>query len=164
MAYNSNNFNALQQQIQDLSRQYQQLAGTSQQIQPVFQQPIIPQPQPVSIPVPPRQVQYVEGISGARLYQDGMQPNSSEIIMDKDDNIFYQVSKDANGTPSKRIIRCRFTIEEDLEEEPTFLTRKDFDDFKEEIRQMFAASSQKQVTLSSPKTTTVKKEQKEDTK
>ena len=158
MAYD---LNILQSQLQDLSRQYQQLANN----QPVSS--YAPQVQPVQIPVPvpARQVQYVDGLQGARLYQEkNLQPNSSEIIMDKDDNIFYQVSKDANGTPSKRIIRCRFTIEEDLEDEPTFLTRKDFDDFKEEIRQMFAASSQKQVTLSSPKTTTVKKEQKEDTK
>ena len=162
MAYNNNNVNTLQQQIQDLTRQYQQLVTGGQQ--PIFQQPIIPQPQQIPIPIPPRQVQYVEGIAGARLYQDSMQANSSEIIMDKDDNIFYQVSKDANGTPSKRIIRCRFQIEEDIEEESPFLTRKDFDDFKEEIRQMFAASSQKQVTLSSPKTTAAKKELKEENK
>ena len=146
----SYNFNTLQQQIQDLSRQYQQLA--TGQSQPVFQQPVIPTPQPIQLPAPPHQVQYVEGIAGARLYQDSMQSNSSEIIMDKDDNIFYQVSKDANGTPSKRIIRCRFQIEEEVEEEPMFLTRKDFDEFKEEIRQMFNQSQpQKAVTT----TTTV---------
>ena len=147
MAYN--NVNTLSQQIQDLGRQYQQLINGGQQ-QPIFQQPIIPQPQQIPIPIPSRQVQYVEGIAGARLYQDSMQSNSSEIIMDKDENIFYQVSKDANGTPSKRIIRCRFQIEEEPEEESPFLTRKDFDDFKEEIRQMFAnVQSQKQITLSS---------------
>ena len=54
--------------------------------------------------------------------------------MDKDDNILYMVSKDANGTPSKKIKAARFTIEELEEEEPAFLTRKDLDDFKEEIR------------------------------
>jgi hypothetical protein len=66
-----------------------------------------------------------------------MQPNSSEIIMDKNENIFYHVSKDANGIPSKHIPVCRFTIEE-TQEEPTILTRKDLDDFKEEIRQLLA--------------------------
>ena len=91
------------------------------------------------MPVPPRQVQYVEGISGARLYQDSMQPNSSEIIMDRDENVFYQVSKDANGTPSRRIIRCRFEVEEIQEEEPMVLTRKEFDDFKAEIRQLLVS-------------------------
>lgn len=57
--------------------------------------------------------------------------------MDKNDNIFYHVSKDANGTPASRIPIGRFTIEEETELESTSLTRKDFDDFKEEIRQMF---------------------------
>jgi hypothetical protein len=75
-------------------------------------------------------------MAGAKLYQDNLPANSSEIIMDRDENIFYQVSKDANGTPSRRIIRCRFEVEDIQEEEPAFLTRKDFDDFKEEMRQM----------------------------
>ena len=106
-------------------------------------------PVQVPIPVPVRQVQYVEGIAGAKLYQDNLPANSSEIIMDRDENVFYQVSKDANGTPSRRIIRCRFEVEDIQEEEPMFLTRKDFDDFKSEIRQLFASQNQKQVTLSS---------------
>ena len=81
--------------------------------------------------------------------QDNLPANSSEIIMDRDENIFYQVSKDANGIPSRRIVRCRFEVEEIQEEEPMVLTRKEFDDFKAEIRQLFASQNQKQVTLSS---------------
>lgn len=150
----SYNLNSLQQQLQDLSRQYQQLTGQQQPLQQ------IPQPIYQSLPVQPvvqsRQVQYVEGLAGARLYQDGLPSNSSEVIMDKDENIFYMVSKDANGTPSKRIPRARFTIEEFEDEEPAFLTRKDLDDFKEEIRQMFASNQQKTVTLSSPVTQKIK--------
>ena len=89
MAYD---FNLSQQHLSDLIRQYQQL----QNIQP---QQNTPQnfvlPQTVPIPVPSHQVQYVEGIEGARKYQlERLQPNSSEVIMDKDDNIFYMVSKD----------------------------------------------------------------------
>lgn len=132
MAYD---FNLSQQQLSDLIRQYQQL----QNIQP---QQNTPQnfvlPQTVPIPVPSHQVQYVEGIEGARKYQlERLQPNSSEVIMDKDDNIFYMVSKDANGTPSKKIPVARFQLEEPPEEEsPTFLTRKDLDEFKEEIKQL----------------------------
>lgn len=106
-------------------------------------------PVQVPIPVPAHQVQYVEGMAGAKLYQDNLPANSSEIIMDRDENVFYQVSKDANGTPSRRIIRCRFEVEEIQEEEPMVLTRKEFDDFKAEIRQLFASQNQKQVTLSS---------------
>ena len=149
----NNNLNTLQQQIQNLQQQYQSLIGN--QTPPVFQgfQQQVSQPVPVQvpIPVPTRQVQYVEGMPGAKLYQDNLPSNSSEVIMDKDENIFYLVSKDANGTPSKHITRCRFEVEDYKEEEPAFLTRKDFDDFKEEIRKMFINSqpAQKQVTLSS---------------
>lgn len=156
MAYNSN---TLQQQIQDLGRQYQQLIN--QQNVP-FQQTQIPQMQmptpPVQIPiVQSRQVQYVEGMAGARLYQDGLPSNSSEIIMDKDGDIFYMVSKDANGTPSKRIPHGHFIIDEDEEEEPAFLTRKDFDEFKEEIRQLFASSSQQKPSVQLPAAATTQK-------
>ena len=127
-------FNLTGQQLQDLQRQYQQLATYAQP-----QQQTMP-PVQVQPPIPSRQVQYVEGIGGARLYQQNLPSNSSEIIMDKDENIFYFVSKDANGTPAKKIPVGRFTIEE-ATEEPVFLTRKDFDDFKEEIREMFASQT-----------------------
>ena len=147
----TNNLNTLQQQIQNLQQQYQAMVGNQFSPQPAQIQPVLPQQVQIPIPVPTRQVQYVEGIAGAKLYQDNLPANSSEVIMDKDENIFYMVSKDANGTPSKHITRCRFEIEELPEEEPMFLTRKDFDEFKEEIRQLFNTSqSQKQVTLSSP--------------
>jgi hypothetical protein len=88
------------------------------------------------------------------MYQDTMDYNSSEIIMDKDENIFYRVSRDANGTPSKRIIRAHFTIDEDDEAEPAFLTRKDLDDFKQEIRQMLNAP--KSVSPTATKATSTK--------
>ena len=129
MAYGQN----LQSQIQDLSRQYQQLIG-----QPAAF-PVQPQ---IPIPIPAHQIQYVEGIAGARMYQESMQNNSSEIIVDKDEDIFYKVSKDANGIPSKKIIKCSFSIVDEPSEEPAYLTRKDFDEFKEEIRQLLKPQKQ----------------------
>lgn len=140
MAYD---LNILQSQLQDLSRQYQQLANS----QPVSS--YAPQAQPVQIPVPvpARQVQYVDGLQGARLYQEkNLQPNSSEIIMDKNENLFYHVSKDANGTPARIIPMGRFELQEQVDE-PTYLTRKDFEDFKEEIRQLLTPA--KSTTASS---------------
>ena len=140
MAYD---LNILQSQLQDLSRQYQQLANN----QPVSS--YAPQAQPVQIPVPvpARQVQYVDGLQGARLYQEkNLQPNSSEIIMDKNENLFYHVSKDANGTPARIIPIGRFELQEQVDE-PTYLTRKDFEDFKEEIRQLLTPA--KSTTASS---------------
>ena len=145
MSYNPNPNQNLQQQLQELTRQYQQLLGQSQAAFPVSQP--IQQVQQVPIPIPVRQIQYVEGIAGARLYQDGMPANSSEIIVDKDEDIFYKVSKDANGISSKKIVRCGFSVLENLEEDPPYLTRKDFDDFKEEIRQLLKpTTTQKAVT------------------
>ena len=74
--------------------------------------------------------------------------------MDKNENIFYMVSKDANGTPSKKIPIGRFSIEETSEEEPAFLTRKDFDEFKDEIRSLFSEmKTPKTTTTTVPKTT-----------
>ena len=135
MAYNLDVF---QRQLADLQSQLQ--TYQTQQPQSNYQ-PTFISPQQVQVPIPARQVQYVEGIAGARKYQlEKLQPNSSEVIMDKNDNIFYHVSKDANGTPASRIPIGRFTIEEETELESTSLTRKDFDDFKEEIRQLFANS------------------------
>ena len=145
----NNNLNTLAQQIQNLQQQYQSLLGNQSPNFQNFQPPAAsPVPIQVPIPVPSKQVQYVEGMPGAKLYQDNLPSNSSEVIMDKDENIFYLVSKDANGTPSKHITRCRFEVEDYQEEEPMFLTRKDFDEFKQEIREMFA-NSQKQTILSS---------------
>ena len=146
--YNNTNFNSLQRQIQDLQQQYQ--VGMNPNIPQVPQVQI---PVQVPVPVPSRQVQYVDGMAGAKMYQDNLPANSSEIIMDRNENIFYQVSKDANGIPSRHIDRCRFEVEDIQEEEPMVLTRKEFDDFKAEIRQLFANQNQnqnqKQVTLSS---------------
>lgn len=151
--YDNRNLNGLQRQIQDLQQQYSAMTTPNPAINSIPQMQV---PVQIPIPVPARQVQYVEGMAGAKLYQDNLPANSSEIIMDRDENIFYQVSKDANGTPSRHIIRCRFEVEDIQEEEPAFLTRKDFDDFKEEMRQMLMGQQQKQVTLSSGKISTMK--------
>ena len=105
-------------------------------------------------PVISHQVQYVEGMTGAIKYQlEKLPSNSSEVIMDKDDNIFYLVSKDANGTPAKKIPVGRFSIEE-VQEEPPNLTRKDFEDFKEEIRQLLATKQTPSQTQPIKHTTT----------
>lgn len=73
------------------------------------------------------------------MYQDGMAANSSEIIMDKDDDIFYRVSKDANGIASRKIPMARFTIEEPQEsDDQMYLTKKDLNDFKDEIASLIA--------------------------
>lgn len=119
MAYD---LNSLYQQLQNIQQQYNniQTQTTTNNI-PMIQQS--------------RQIKYVEGINGARVFLTNLPNNTSEIIMDSKEDIFYVVSKDANGTPAK-IMQGRFTIEETTEqEEPVFLTRKDLDEFKEELKQ-----------------------------
>ena len=133
---NNYNYNPQQfsQQIEELQRQYRQLtANQPTQTLPPLNAP----PAPVVIP---RQIQYVEGMAGARLYQDRLAPNSSEIIMDKDEDVFYRVSKDANNIPSKHIPRARFVLEEAPQEEveEMYITKKDLLDFKEEIKALLA--------------------------
>ena len=126
-----NNLDNFQSQLQNLQRQYQQLITQSSQTTPVI---------PLQTPTPqqvPRHIQYVQGIAGARLYQTNMTSNSSEIIMDKEADIFYMVSKDANGTPAEKIVRGHFTVDQvDFEEKPNYLTKKDLDDFRAEIQSL----------------------------
>ena len=143
MAFDSNVFS---RQLEDLQRQYQQLQGYQQQpVQQTFAQP--------AIPIIPHQVQYVSGMMGAKKYQqEQLVPNSSEIIMDKDENIFYLVSKDANGTPSAKIPSARFEIIEEVEEEPLMLTRKEFENFKAEIREMLTTHNTSQPIGRAPQT------------
>ena len=156
---NVRNLNSLQQQVQNLIQQTQ--AQNQQYGQPQFQQPTMPvNPIPATQIVPPiqsRQVQYVDGLQGAKVYQDGMPSNSSEVIMDKNENIFYYVSKDANGFPSRSIPIGHFTLEEAQTDEPTFLTRKDFDDFKEEMKQLLMSQQKPTTTTTQKVTTTAKK-------
>lgn len=124
----SYNSNILTQQIQDLSKQYQQLLGNVSQFQ-----------MPQQNFLPPRQVQYVEGINGATLYQNNMLSNTSEIIMDKNENVFYFVAKDANGIPAQRIPHGHFTLDEDPQEDSNYVTKKDLEGLKEDLIQFFAA-------------------------
>lgn len=158
---NFRNLNSLQQSVQNLIQQTQ--AQNQQYGQPQFQQPMMQvNPIPAAQIVPPvqsRQVQYVDGLQGAKVYQEGMLSNSSEVIMDKNENIFYYVSKDANGFPSRSIPIGRFTIEEAPSDEPTFLTRKDLDDFKEEMKQLLMSQQKPATTTTTTQkvTTTAKK-------
>ena len=130
----SYNSNILAQQIQDLSRQYQQLLGNTSS--PPMQQNFIPQA--IQTPTYTHQIQYVDGFDGALIYQNNMHSNCSEVIMDKNEDRFFVVSKDANGTPSKNVISAHFTIDESQSEESIYLTKKDFDTFKEEIKQLLS--------------------------
>ena len=145
-------FNSLQRQLQQLSQQISTAYPNPNQFS-LQNTPVPPMnPNQISPPIQSRQVQYVDGIQGAKIYQDGLPSNSSEIIMDKNEDKFYLVSKDANGTISHTIPVGRFTLEESKTEEPVYLTRKDLENFKEEIKDLIKLN-----TTSQQKVATVKK-------
>ena len=107
------------------------------------------QPQLMQMPSPPaqqiqRQIQYVDGINGAKEYQSRMPPNSSDVIMDKNDDIFYVVSKDANGVSPKRMPFSRFNIEFEDDGEPEYVTKKDFETFESKILEILSANKKQE--------------------
>ena len=107
----------------------QQLAQLQSQIAnmkaPAYQAPAIPQI--------PTQIKYVDGINGAKELQSKMLPNSSEIVMDKNEDLFYVLSKDANGDIPKVMQMGRFTLEQEESNEPAYVTKKDFEAFEQKI-------------------------------
>ena len=86
--------------------------------------------------IPQIQIKYVDGIAGAKEYQDSLPFNSSEIIMDKNEDIFYVVSKDGNGSVPKYLTKGYFYTEQEQPPEANYLTKDDFESFKAEIREL----------------------------
>lgn len=115
-----------QQQLNNLAKSYSQLS------------PMLPQPM-----TQPEQVKSVSGIAGAREYLKNMVSNSSQVLMDDAQNVFYLVRRDANGTPSPITIG-KFNIEQEPAEESPYVTRQDFESFKDELRQLLQPKGDKQ--------------------
>ena len=93
--------------------------------------------QTTSVPkpaMPVQQIQRVKGIDGAKAYLAGMPANSSAILMDNDEDIFYAVQKDANGMASPIMIG-HFTMEQENDHADDYVTKKDFEAFKNELKQ-----------------------------
>jgi len=121
------NLEAYQRQANDLVSKIGQL----QQLQQGSQLP------PAMLP-PPLHIDYVQGIEGAREFQAKMAPSSSAVIMDKDDAVFYVVSKDANGSPAP-IAFAHFELQTDaVSATPQYITKQDFDDFRAELMEMLS--------------------------
>jgi len=53
--------------------------------------------------------------------------------MDKNEDVFYVVSKEANGSSPKLMTIGRFTLEQEEAPEAKFITKTDFESFKQEI-------------------------------
>ena len=120
--YPQTNLESYQKQANDLVAQI----GRLQQYQPPPVQP------PTFVP----SIQYVNGIDGAKAYQREMPANGKAILMDSNQDVFFVVSKDANGTAAPITIG-RFTLEQEQQPEvPQYITKKDFDEFRDELMEM----------------------------
>lgn len=100
----------------------------------------------------PMDVLTVAGDDGARKFLQGMPNNSSGIVFnDGDDMYFYILKKDANGVPAP-IKKCPFTIEDIMDTTDVTITKKDIDDIRSEMseiksllsRQKFPDAQQRQ--------------------
>ena len=93
---------------------------------------------PAAVPSsPPHTIPEVDGIEGARQFQKTMPPNSKDAVFDKVEPVFFALAVDANGIPQP-IKRCPYTMEDVPEPGSDTITRKDFEDFKQEIRDAMA--------------------------
>lgn len=119
--------------LENYQRQANDLVSKIGQLQQLQQSASVP-----VMPAPPLHIDYVQGIEGAREFQAKMAPSSSAVIMDKDDAVFYVVSKDANGSPAP-IAFAHFELQtESAPVTPQYLTKQDFDDFRAELMEMLA--------------------------
>ena len=89
------------------------------------------------MPQTPMHIDYVQGIDGAREFQSKMAPSSSAVVMDKDEAVFYVVSKDANGN-SAPIAFAHFELQTESKAEPQFITKQDLEDLRVELMEMLA--------------------------
>ena len=130
-------FDTYSQQLNNIQNQISQLKGSPliPSTTPIFnqQQPIITQL--------PQQIDYVDGIAGAKEYQSKMLSNSTAVVMDKNSDTFYICSKDANGESPKRMPFSHFSLEYESDElESKYITKQDFDIFQEKIIALLSAN------------------------
>ena len=119
MAFNLDNYNQQMSSIQG------QLAALQQKQYPIMQQQPFPQQNSYQLEGP--QVKRVAGPDGAREYQSKLPYNSSDVVFDKDNDIFYLVYKDANGISPKYLTIGKFTLEQETPNNPIYVTKQDLE-------------------------------------
>ena len=72
----------------------------------------------------------VTGIDGAKAYQ--MMPNSTAVLFDGGEDIFYLKSTDGAGFPTIRVFRFE-EVKEQATPTTEYLTRAEFEQFRKEI-------------------------------
>ena len=86
--------------------------------------PVIPQQ-----PAQPDGLIRVTGMEGARAYP--VSPNSVVPLFDADRDVLYVKSTDAGGFPTIRAFT--FSPLQDMQQQPEYVTRQEFDELKEAI-------------------------------
>jgi len=124
------NMGAYNQQLQQVQNQIASLQGN----QNWQYSPIQPAMNP-SVASEPETIHTVIGLDGAKAYLQKMPPNASAILMDNNEDVFYSVKKDANGMAFPIAIG-RFTLETEQEQTSAYVTKKDLEDFKAELKAM----------------------------
>ena len=138
-------------QLAALQNQLQGLVNNFEQINKYRGADVIDKTKPMDILT-------VAGDEGAKKFLQGMPNNSSGIVFnDGEDLYFYILKKDANGVPAP-IKKCPFTIEDIVETVDATITKKDIDDIRSEMseiksmlsRQRFPDTQQRQKYQSKP--------------
>ena len=77
----------------------------------------------------------VDGISGAEAILKEMPAGSSEIVAHRNEDIIYILARDENNVPAPiQVAKIQFI---EAQEDPTgYVTKKDFDAFKDELKSM----------------------------
>ena len=136
MALNFDNYN---QQVASIQGQ---LAALQQKQYPAMPQNPFPQTMSFQQDPSPQQLKYVDGPDGAREYQSKLAYNSSDVVFDKNDDIFYFVYKDANGISPKLLTIGRYTLEQESEPESMYVTKQDLEQMEARIIAMLSSKQE----------------------
>lgn len=77
----------------------------------------------------------VDGLDGARAFQQKMLPSTKHIVWDGQTDTFYVLQKDANGT-CQRIQICPFTVTLEQTMEEKYVSREDFNALVSKLDQL----------------------------
>ena len=111
----------------------QQLQAIQQQITNLKS----PQVPAYYVPAPVHKIQPVDGMAGAEAILKEMPAGSSDIVAHRDEDIIYILARDQNNVPAPiQVAKIEFI---QAQEDPTgYVTKKDFDSFKEELKALIA--------------------------
>ena len=120
-----------------------QLAAIQRQINSMSYQPAVQAQPQTQLLQNTQQVAHVSGLEGAKVYQKTLGPESSVVVLDNDEDTMYMLSTDANGNP-KPIAICRYTVETEASQSNNFVTKQDFDEFKNELKELLKGAMNEQ--------------------